>query len=210
MPLLAGCIAAVDGTRVGDPPMRARFPTDAAATTSCLARAWESVRIDWPHGPLRVTTRLIGGRGTIVVELPPVSAVPWLVEVERAGDGAVALAWSRRISMPDLQPVFAGVMREAVASCRGELLEDRFERDARRRWAALVPRAGLEPARLAAADFKSATSTDSVIGAVRARRPYHACPAVGTRVDSRPRPAYDRPGCRRRRRAGLQETPCPA
>lgn len=139
VPLLAGCVAAVDGTRVGEPPMRARFATDAATTTTCLARAWESVRIDWPHGPLRVTTSLIAGRGTIVVELPPARAVPWRVEVGRDGDGAEARAWSRRIAMPDLQPVFAGVMREAVASCRGELIEDRFERDARRRWAAAPP-----------------------------------------------------------------------
>jgi hypothetical protein len=129
--ILSGCFPTVDGTRRGDPPMRARFPTQAEDATECMARVWESVRIDWPHGPLKVSSRFIAGRGSIAVELPPATAVPWLIEVERAGDGAVAAAWSRRIMVLDVQPVFASVMRQAVATCRGEITEDRFEREGR-------------------------------------------------------------------------------
>jgi hypothetical protein len=131
--LLPACFPAVDGTRQGDPAMRARFPTHAEDATECMARVWESVRTDWPHGPLKVSARFIAGRGSIAVELPPATAVPWLSEVQRAGDGAVAAAWSRRIMVIDVQPVFANVMRQAVATCRGELTEDRFERERRSR-----------------------------------------------------------------------------
>lgn len=122
--LLAGCFPTVDEIRLGEPAMRATFAAPAEEVTECLARAWESVRVRWGGGPLRVTSRFVAGTGTIVVEVPRADGIPLLVEVSRAaGGGAMATAWSRRTTVIDSQAAFEGAMQRAVAACRGEPIE---------------------------------------------------------------------------------------
>jgi hypothetical protein len=131
--LVAGCFPTTGDIRRGEPAMRASFPTSGEVTTDCLTRAWASVRLRWSAGPPRVDSSFVAGTGTIVVSLPQADDVAWLVEIARAsGDTASATAWSRRAKALDSQAVFAEVMRQAVAACRGEVRDDRFQREMRR------------------------------------------------------------------------------
>jgi hypothetical protein len=108
----------------------------------------------------------------------------WVVRVtHRAGSGDPATSLIRfgNAMMPNLCPdVTAG--HGLAGSCErsgASMLRREANKKKPERWQQpavlaffdcyLVPRAGLEPAHLSAADFESAASTDSAIGANRAR-----------------------------------------
>jgi hypothetical protein len=131
--VLSGCVPTADEMRSSEPTIRAAFPITSEAATDCLARAWQTVRLRGMDAPLRVNSWSIAGRSTITIELPKSEGIPWLIDVARNGEGAVATAWSRHTRPFDLEPTFAAVMRQAVTACRGEITDDRLERTSRRR-----------------------------------------------------------------------------
>jgi hypothetical protein len=131
--LAAACAPTADDMRSREPTMRAAFAIPSEAASACLVRAWQGVRLRIVDMPLRVDAWTFAGRSTITIGLPKADGIPWLIDIARDGERAVATAWSRPTRPVDLEPTFASVMRQAVTACQGEVTDDRLERTSRRR-----------------------------------------------------------------------------